>query len=474
MKAVSNVWIVDDDRSIRWVLEKALEQGGVQSRAFESADQALRALEKEQPDALVSDIRMPGVDGLELLSTLQTTYPKLPVIIMTAHSDLDSAVASYQGGAFEYLPKPFDVDDAVALVKRAVAHAQEQRADVGTQEVETETEIIGEAPAMQEVFRAIGRLSQSKITVLINGESGTGKELVAHALHRHSPRRHNPFIPLNMAAIPRDLIESELFGHEKGAFTGAAGQRKGRFEQADEGTLFLDEIGDMPAEAQTRLLRVLADGEFYRVGGHTSVRVNVRIITATHQNLEALVKEGRFREDLFHRLNVIRIHIPRLSDRSEDIPKLMQHFLARAAEELAVEPKLLSVEAERYLCTIEWPGNVRQLENACRWITVMASGREVLLDDLPPELLSADAVQQLPGDWQQGLREWAKKSLSRGNSDLLGEAVPAFERIMIEAALAHTAGRRRDASLLLGWGRNTLTRKIKELGIDAAEVDDAG
>ncbi|MFT6914818.1 MAG: two-component system nitrogen regulation response regulator GlnG [Motiliproteus sp.] len=474
MKAVSNVWIVDDDRSIRWVLEKALEQGGVQSRAFESADQALRALEKERPDALVSDIRMPGVGGLELLSTIQRDYPELPVIIMTAHSDLDSAVASYQGGAFEYLPKPFDVDDAVALVKRAVAHAQEQRAEVGTQEVDSATEIIGEAPAMQEVFRAIGRLSQSKITVLINGESGTGKELVAQALHRHSPRRHNPFIALNMAAIPRDLIESELFGHEKGAFTGAAGQRKGRFEQADEGTLFLDEIGDMPAEAQTRLLRVLADGEFYRVGGHTSVRVNVRIITATHQNLEALVKEGRFREDLFHRLNVIRIHIPKLSDRSEDIPKLMQHFLARAAEELAVEPKSLSAEAERYLCTIEWPGNVRQLENACRWITVMASGREVLLDDLPPELLSADAVLQLPGDWQQGLRQWAEQSLSRGNSDLLGDAVPAFERIMIEAALAHTAGRRRDASLLLGWGRNTLTRKIKELGIDAVEVEDAG
>lgn len=473
MKAVANVWIVDDDRSIRWVLEKALEQGGVQSRVFESGDQVLRALEQEQPEALVSDIRMPGIDGLKLLSTIQATYPDLPVIIMTAHSDLDSAVASYQGGAFEYLPKPFDVDDAVALVKRAVVHAQEQRAGTKAQEVETVTEIIGEAPAMQEVFRAIGRLSQSKITVLINGESGTGKELVAHALHKHSPRSHEPFIPLNMAAIPRDLIESELFGHEKGAFTGAAVQRKGRFEQADDGTLFLDEIGDMPAEAQTRLLRVLADGEFYRVGGHTPIKVNVRIIAATHQNLEVLVKEGRFREDLFHRLNVIRIHIPKLSDRREDIPKLMQHFLARAAEELAVEPKSLSAEAERYLCTVEWPGNVRQLENACRWITVMASGREVLIDDLPPELLSADAVQSLPGDWQQGLRQWAEQSLSRGNTDLLGEAVPAFERIMIETALAHTAGRRRDASLLLGWGRNTLTRKIKELDIDAKEIDDA-
>ncbi|MEH6826258.1 MAG: nitrogen regulation protein NR(I) [Motiliproteus sp.] len=474
MKAVANVWIVDDDRSIRWVLEKALEQGGVQSRAFESADLALRALEKEQPDALVSDIRMPGIDGLELLSTLRTRYPDLPVIIMTAHSDLDSAVASYQGGAFEYLPKPFDVDDAVALVKRAVAHAHEQRADAKAAEVEAVTEIIGEAPAMQEVFRAVGRLSQSNITVLINGESGTGKELVAHALHKHSPRQQAPFIPLNMAAIPRDLIESELFGHEKGAFTGAANQRKGRFEQADHGTLFLDEIGDMPADAQTRLLRVLADGEFYRVGGHLPVKVDVRIIAATHQDLEALVKEGRFREDLFHRLNVIRIHIPRLSDRREDIPRLMQHFLLRAAEELAVEPKLLTEEAERYLCTVEWPGNVRQLENACRWITVMASGREVLVADLPPELLAGEAVAQQSGDWQQGLRLWAEQSLGRGNKDLLGEAVPAFEKIMIETALAYTAGRRRDASLLLGWGRNTLTRKIKELGIVANESDEVG
>jgi two-component system nitrogen regulation response regulator GlnG len=469
MKADANVWIVDDDRSIRWVLEKALEQGGVQSRSFESGDLALRALEQGRPDALVTDIRMPGIDGLELLSTIQAAYPDLPVIIMTAHSDLDSAVASYQGGAFEYLPKPFDVDDAVALVKRAVDHAHEQRADGGVKEVESATEIIGEAPAMQEVFRAIGRLSQSKITVLINGESGTGKELVAHALHKHSPRSQAPFIPLNMAAIPRDLIESELFGHEKGAFTGAGNQRKGRFEQADDGTLFLDEIGDMPSEAQTRLLRVLADGEFYRVGGHTPVKVNVRIIAATHQNLEVLVKEGRFREDLFHRLNVIRIHIPKLSDRREDIPKLMQHFLTRAADELAVEPKSLAPETERYLCTVEWPGNVRQLENACRWITVMASGREVLIDDLPPELLSEEAVQQLPGDWQQGLRQWAEQSLSRGNRDILGEAVPEFERIMIEVALAHTGGRRRDASLLLGWGRNTLTRKIKELGMEAAD-----
>ena len=473
MKSSANVWIVDDDRSIRWVLEKALEQDGIDSRAFESGDQALRALEQQQPDALVSDIRMPGINGLELLKTIQDAYPDLPVIIMTAHSDLDSAVASYQGGAFEYLPKPFDVDDAVSLVKRAVLHSQEQRASAVEEEVEGDAEIIGAAPAMQEVFRAIGRLSQSNITVLINGESGTGKELVAHALHKHSPRNQQPFIPLNMAAIPRDLIESELFGHEKGSFTGAGNQRKGRFEQADGGTLFLDEIGDMPSEAQTRLLRVLADGEFYRVGGHSPVKVNVRIIAATHQDLEALVKEGGFREDLFHRLNVIRIHIPKLSDRREDIPKLAQHFLASAAEELEVEAKLLTEEAENHLCSVEWPGNVRQLENACRWITVMASGREVLVEDLPPELMAGDAVHQPVGSWQQGLRQWAEQALSRGHKDLLGEAVPAFERIMIETALQHTGGRRRDASLLLGWGRNTLTRKIKELGMDDNEVDEA-
>ena len=475
MKSAANVWIVDDDRSIRWVLEKALEQDGIQSRVFESGDEALQALEREQPDALVSDIRMPGINGLELLDSIQQAHPTLPVIIMTAHSDLDSAVASYQGGAFEYLPKPFDVDDAVALVKRAVIHAQEQRASAEEEALDGDTEIIGEAPAMQEVFRAIGRLSQSNITVLINGESGTGKELVAHALHKHSPRNQRPFIPLNMAAIPKDLIESELFGHEKGAFTGAGNQRKGRFEQADGGTLFLDEIGDMPAEAQTRLLRVLADGEFYRVGGHTPVKVDVRIIAATHQDLETLVKDGRFREDLFHRLNVIRIHIPKLSDRREDIPKLAQYFLARAAEELAVEPKVLTDEAEQYLCSVGWPGNVRQLENACRWITVMASGREVLVEDLPPEILSEDPVQQSVGSWEQGLRLWAEQALAQGHKDLLGDAVPAFERIMIETALKHTGGRRRDASLLLGWGRNTLTRKIKELGLDddGAEVDEA-
>ncbi len=467
MKSASNVWIVDDDRSIRWVLEKALEQEGIETSSFESGDAALKALERGQPDTLISDIRMPGIDGLELLDSIQSRYPQLPVIIMTAHSDLDSAVASYQGGAFEYLPKPFDVDDAVSLVKRAVIHSRENAEQVNVEELEEETEIIGAAPAMQEVFRAIGRLSQSNITVLINGESGTGKELVAHALHKHSPRARQSFIPLNMAAIPKDLIESELFGHEKGAFTGAGGQRKGRFEQADGGTLFLDEIGDMPAETQTRLLRVLADGEFYRVGGHTPIKVDVRIIAATHQNLEELVRDGRFREDLFHRLNVIRIHIPKLSERREDIPKLAQHFLSRAAEELAVECKVLTAEAEQYLCSLQWPGNVRQMENACRWITVMASGREVMVTDLPPELLAEEEVQMPAGNWEQGLRTWADQELSRGQQDLLGVAVPAFERIMIETALKHTGGRRRDASVLLGWGRNTLTRKIKELGLES-------
>jgi two-component system nitrogen regulation response regulator GlnG len=445
------------------------------TQSFDSADGVMSRLARQQPDVIISDIRMPGASGLDLLARIREQHPRLPVIIMTAHSDLDSAVASYQGGAFEYLPKPFDVDEAVSLVKRANLHAQEQQ---GLREVPALTrtpEIIGEAPAMQEVFRAIGRLSHSNITVLINGESGTGKELVAHALHRHSPRAVSPFIALNMAAIPKDLMESELFGHEKGAFTGAANLRRGRFEQADGGTLFLDEIGDMPADTQTRLLRVLADGEFYRVGGHTPVKVDVRIIAATHQNLETLVQAGKFREDLFHRLNVIRIHIPRMSDRREDIPTLARHFLSRAAQELAVEPKLLKTETEEYLKNLPWPGNVRQLENTCRWITVMASGREVHISDLPPELLSLPQDSAPVTNWEQALRQWADQALARGQSSLLDSAVPSFERIMIETALKHTAGRRRDAAVLLGWGRNTLTRKIKELGmkIDGADDDDS-
>lgn len=470
----ANIWVIDDDRSIRWVLEKALSQEGFAARCFEDGDEALNELEEgvAQPDVLISDVRMPGTDGLRMLRILQRKFPELPVIIMTAHSDLDSAVASYQGGAFEYLPKPFDVDEAVALVKRALRHRAEQNGGVIEQAPEVATEIIGEAPAMQEVFRAIGRLSHSNVTVLINGQSGTGKELVARALHNHSVRKDKSFVALNMAAIPKDLIESELFGHEKGSFTGANAQRIGRFEQANGGTLFLDEIGDMPLEAQTRLLRVLQEGEFYRVGGTTPIKVDVRIIAATHQNLEKLVKDGDFREDLFHRLNVIRIHIPRLSERREDIPRLARHFLQRAARELGMEAKTLHKDTERYVMTLGWPGNVRQLENVCRWLTVMASGREVLIDDLPPELKQQEARPEVAGDWEKGLRLWADRALSSGGRGILDEAVPAFERAMIEVALKHTGGRRRDAAGLLGWGRNTLTRKIKELGMEDAVTAD--
>jgi two-component system nitrogen regulation response regulator GlnG len=465
------IWVVDDDRSIRWVLDKALRQAGMEPTCFESGDEVLNAIagttNEEQPQAILSDIRMPGSSGLKVLEKLQARFPHIPVIVMTAHSDLESAVASFQGGAFEYLPKPFDVDEAVAITRRALAIARESLATAATSsEAESTTEIIGEAPAMQEVFRAIGRLSFSNITVLINGESGTGKELVAKALHTHSPRKQKPFIALNMAAIPKDLMESELFGHEKGSFTGATTQRQGRFEQANGGTLFLDEIGDMPAETQTRLLRVLSNGEFYRVGGQTPVKVDVRIIAATHQNLEQLVKENRFREDLFHRLNVIRIHIPRLAERREDIPKLMQHFFKTAAEELRAETKVLLPETEKYLCTLPWPGNVRQLENLCRWLTVMASGREIHLADLPPELMGQNsAAATSDADWQGALRGWADRELAAGHEKLLDRATPAFEKIMIECALQYTAGKRKEAADILGWGRNTLTRKIKELGI---------
>ena len=466
MQRQPEVWIVDDDRSIRWVLEKALGQAGIDTRCFEDGDSLLQQLRLDAPDAIVSDIRMPGIDGLSLLSELRKIHPQLPVIITTAHSDLDSAVESYRRGAFEYLPKPFDIEEVVAVTRRALAQVREAGTGQAPEVSAAATEIIGEAPAMQVVFRAIGRLSQSNITVLINGESGTGKELVAQALHRHSPRCREPFIALNMAAIPGDLMESELFGHEKGAFTGANSQRRGRFEQADGGTLFLDEIGDMPAATQTRLLRVLADGEFYRVGGHTPVQVDVRIIAATHQNLEQLVAGGSFREDLFHRLNVIRIPIPKLSERREDIPQLMRHFFARAADELGVEPKLLLAEAEEFLCQLEWPGNVRQLENTCRWITVMASGREVHLSDLPPELRQPPATADSDSDnWRNLLADWADGELSAGRRELLEQALPEFEKVMIKAALQHTHGRKRDASILLGWGRNTLTRKMKELGM---------
>ncbi len=462
MTDAARVVIVDDDRAIRWVLERALAQPDLDVECIERADTALQRLLDDPPDVLVTDIRMPGIDGLDLMARVREAHPDLPVIVMTAHSDLDSAVASYQGGAFEYLPKPFDVDEALALVRRAVAHARERQRPVVVPEG-LDAEIIGEAPAMQEVFRAIGRLSHSHITVLINGESGTGKERVARALHQHSPRTGRPFIALNMAAIPKDLIESELFGHEKGAFTGAAAQRQGRFEQADGGTLFLDEIGDMPAETQTRLLRVLADGEFYRVGGHMPVRVDVRIIAATHQNLETLVKDGRFREDLFHRLNVIRVHLPKLAERREDIPRLARHFLAEAAKELSTDIKVLTPEAETHLTHLPWPGNVRQLENTCRWLTVMASGREILVEDLPPELRHEDGSAAPSGDWRAAFRDWADRALAAGHTHLLEEAVPDFERILIETALRHTGGRKGEAAELLGWGRNTLTRKLKIL-----------
>ena len=469
MEIQPKIWVIDDDRSIRWVLERALKQANMDVRSFESADDAIRALERAQPDAVITDIRMPGTSGLELLAQIAERSPQLPVIIMTAHSDLDSAVSAYQGGAFEYLPKPFDVDEAVELARRAVAHRRDQEQGPESEQTRVVPEIIGAAPSMQEVFRAIGRLSRSNITVLINGESGTGKELVAHALHRHSPRAARPFIAINTAAIPRDLLESELFGHERGAFTGAQSQRQGRFEQADGGTLFLDEIGDMPAELQTRLLRVLADGEFYRVGGHSPVKVDVRIIAATHQDLEKRVKEGLFREDLFHRLNVIRIHIPPLRERREDIALLMTHFLKQAASELGVEAKRVDKEVEEYLSTLDWPGNVRQLENICRWLTVMSPGQEIHMEDLPPELKARQEVVSTDEDWISPLRRWADHRLGRGDENLLDEAVPAFERVMIESALKKTGGHRQEAARLLGWGRNTLTRKIKELGMGDGE-----
>ena len=460
------VWVIDDDRSIRWVLEKALEKAGMVVKSFDSANEIAELLDRMQPDAIITDIRMPGVSGLDLLSTISSKAPEIPVIITTAHTDLESAVASYRGGAFEYLPKPFDVDEAVSLVRRAVEHRRRQRPEP-VSAPEPTPEIIGEAPAMQEVFRAIGRLSGSNLSVLINGESGTGKELVARALHNHSPRASQPFIAINIAAIPNELLESELFGHEKGAFTGAVATRKGRFEQANGGTLFLDEIGDMPPALQTRLLRVLQDGRFYRVGGHEQVETNVRIVAATNQDLESRVKEGRFREDLFHRLNVIRIHLPPLRDRREDIPALMRCFLTRSATELGVEAKRLAPEAEEYLVRLPWPGNVRQLENTCRWLTVMAPGQVIRVEDLPPELRQAVGEgAAASGDWEARLRLAVESRLSRGESDIFPAINTLFERILIEAALKQTGGRKQDAAKLLGWGRNTLTRKLKDLHLE--------
>lgn len=467
MHADQSVWVVDDDHSIRWVLEKALQKSGLAVELFESAEQVLQALNNRQPSTLISDIRMSGVDGFELLTHMSREYAEIPVIIMTAHSDLDNAVLAYQGGAFEYLPKPFDVTEAVDLVKRAIAsHTQNKEQQQTAQQIALSSDIIGQAPAMQEVFRAIGRLAKSSITVLITGESGTGKELVAKALHTHSPRSQHPFIALNTAAIPRELLESELFGHEKGAFTGAHAQRKGRFEQANSGTLFLDEIGDMPAELQTRLLRVLAEGTFYRVGGHTPVKVDVRIVAATHQDLEVLVRQGQFREDLFHRLNVIRIHNPPLRDRRDDIPLLLERFLRQAATELDVEMKLVSEEVLAYLQDLDWRGNVRQLENTCRWLTVMASGNEIVMEDLPAELLQEGEQGTYQPSWQTSLAQDAQQRLQAGDSQILSQLLPEFERTLLQVALAHTQGRKVEASELLGWGRNTLTRKLKELELE--------
>jgi two-component system nitrogen regulation response regulator GlnG len=471
----NEVWVIDDDKSIRWVLEKALKKADMEVVTFENGDQLLNKLGAHQPDAILSDVRMPGIDGFELLKLIKEKYSELPVIIMTAHSDLDSAVSAYHRGAFEYLPKPFDIKDAVDQVERAckVSKETQQPADSSAK---IETEIIGEAPAMQEVYRAIGRMARSNVTVLINGESGTGKELVAKALHNHSLRKDEAFIALNMAAIPRDLLESELFGHEKGAFTGAQSRRKGRFEQADRGTLFLDEIGDMPAELQTRLLRVLADGQFYPVGSHEPVSVDVRIIAATHQDLEKLVNEGKFREDLFHRLNVIRIQIPALRERAEDIPLLMEYFLQQSAEEMGMVSKRIQPDAIGALTAFSWPGNVRQLENASRWITVMAAGQDIHVQDLPEEIRRETSNQIAVSDskWQSELGHWAHNALRSNKKDILSEAIPEFERVLINEALEYTAGKKQEAALLLGWGRNTLTRKMKELNFSASGPKENG
>ncbi|AXW47763.1 nitrogen regulation protein NR(I) [Ralstonia solanacearum] len=499
------IWIVDDDQSIRWVLEKALARESLLSRSFTNARDALNALEEETPQVLISDVRMPGGSGLDLLQAIKGRHPGLPVIIMTAYSDLDSAVAAFQGGAFEYLAKPFDVDRAVELIRRALEESlREEEID---DRLGDAPEILGQAPAMQDVFRAIGRLSQSNVTVLITGESGTGKELVARALHKHSPRASGPFIALNTAAIPKDLLESELFGHERGAFTGAQTMRRGRFEQAEGGTLFLDEIGDMPFDLQTRLLRVLSDGHFYRVGGHNPLKANVRVIAATHQNLETRVKDGLFREDLFHRLNVIRLRLPALRERPEDITLLARHFLQKSAKELGVEPKRMSDEALSHIATLPFPGNVRQLENLCNWLTVMAPAQTIEIKDLPHDLVRG-ASQMLPGTaelmaagravagepsfgadahaagaeapvaagaaagasamsgWERALAGEAKVMLEAGQPDVMDALTRRFERAILEAALGVTRGRRVEAATRLGIGRNTITRKLQELGFD--------
>ncbi len=462
------IWVVDDDSAIRWVLERTIKSAHLDCDVFSDPTKVLIKLRKSQPDVLITDLRMPNMDGFSLLKKLKADYPTLPVIIMTAHSDLDAAVNAYQEGAFEYLPKPFDIDEALALIERALLQAKKQSAKTHSKTpTNPSTEMLGEAPAMQDVFRAIGRLSRSSISVLITGESGTGKELVAKALHRHSPRANHPFIALNMAAIPKDLIESELFGHEKGAFTGANSPRQGRFEQANGGTLFLDEIGDMPLEIQTRLLRVLAEGQFYPVGAHLAKKVDVRIIAATHQDLKQHVSKGHFREDLFHRLNVIHIPLPPLRERKEDIAQLAEHFLQSAASELDVEIKRLEQASLEKLIAFNWPGNVRQLQNICRWLTVMASGKVILPSDLPKEITNINQkIAEAPHlTWQQAFTEWAKMTLDQGGQELLTKTQPEFERILLEQALKHTQGNKQKAAKLLGWGRNTLTRKLKEFSL---------
>ena len=461
------VWVIDDDRSIRWVFEKALAREGIAHRTFGGAQEALDRLPQETPQVVVSDIRMPGLSGLDFMRQLKARLPATPMIIMTAYSDLESAVSAFQGGAFEYLPKPFDVDHAVELVRRALDQSRRRVDEVAGEE--EAPEILGQAPSMQEVFRAIGRLAQSHATVLITGESGTGKELVARALHRHSPRSAKAFIAINTAAIPKDLLESELFGHERGAFTGAQSMRRGRFEQAEGGTLFLDEIGDMPADLQTRLLRVLSDGQFYRVGGHTPLAANVRVIAATHQELEARVKQGLFREDLYHRLNVIRLRLPALRERREDIPTLARHFLAKSARELGVDGKRLTENALQFLAAQEWPGNVRQLENVCHWVTVMAPGQVVDVSDLPPEVRAQSEASRGDDDWRQALEREVASRLARGESGINDPLTRDFESVLITKALQHTGGRRIEAANLLGIGRNTLTRKVQELKIDTKD-----
>ncbi len=491
------IWIVDDDQSIRFVLEKALAREDFPVRSFTNPRDVLAALQQgDTPQVLVSDIRMPGGSGIDLLGKVHEQHPGLPVIIMTAYSDLDSAVSAFQAGAFEYLPKPFDLSKAVELIRRAVDESVREQ-QVEEQQATAMPEMLGQAPAMQDVFRVIGRLSQSHVTVLITGESGSGKELVARALHRHSPRAQGPFVAINTAAIPKDLLESELFGHERGAFTGAQAMRRGRFEQAENGTLFLDEIGDMPFDLQTRLLRVLSDGQYYRVGGHQPIRANVRVIAATHQRLEDRVREGTFREDLFHRLNVIRLRLPALRERREDIPVLARHFLARSARELGVEPKRLADAALQLVAAFDFPGNVRQLENLCHWLTVMAPAQVIDPKDLPPEVLALAPEALMPvavssgqpsamvgagssepglnpavgaggalGDWLRSLEGQVRDSLDRGEADVWDRLSRDFEACLIRVALASTRGRRIEAAQKLGIGRNTITRKIQDLGLE--------